>query len=55
MSDFITALVAQVTAANLWGQIAPAAALIGTLILFAFGYTVLRKVVKGAGRGKAKI
>lgn len=55
MDDLVASLIAQVTAANLWASISPFAPLIGTLILFAFGYGVVRKLIKGAGRGKAKI
>lgn len=40
------------TAANLWGALAPAGALIGTLVVIAFGIYVFRKIVKRASRGK---
>lgn len=55
MVDFITALSTQLTAANFWAAITPAAALIGTLVLVAFGYFVLRRIIRGASRAKAKI
>lgn len=54
MVDFVTALTGQVSAANLWAQITPAAVFIGAMVLFAFGYKILRRVIKGAGNGKAK-
>lgn len=55
MGDFITALLGQVTASNLWGALAPAAPLVGLGVLVGFGYFVLRRAVKGIGHGKARI
>lgn len=57
MAGFLTALTGTdgVTSANLWAQITPAAGTIGAIVIFAFGYYVVRKIVKGASRGKAKI
>lgn len=57
MQGFLTALTGAdgVTSANLWAQITPAAATIGAIVIFAFGYYVVRKIVKGASRGKARI
>lgn len=55
MGPFITALLEDITGTALWTAIAPAAPLIGVAILFAIGYMVLRKSVKGVSKGKAKI
>lgn len=55
MGDFITELTTAVTPTALWDNLTPVAALVGVLIIFAFGYYVLRKVVKGAGRGKPTV
>lgn len=55
MTDFITGLLGQVTVANLWDSIAPAAPLVGVGVLVGFGYLVLRRAVKGIGKGKAHI
>jgi hypothetical protein len=55
MGDFITGLLGQVTVANLWESIAPAAPLVGVGILVGFGYLILRRAVKGIGRGKGTI
>lgn len=55
MGAFITALTSELTSANFWSELAPAAALVGVLVLFAFGYSRLRKVIKGASKGKANI
>jgi len=54
MAGFITALETNLNAAGFWGQITPAAALIGLLVLVAFGIYVMRRVVKGASRAKAR-
>lgn len=42
-----------VTSANLWAQITPAAGTLALVVIFAFGYRVARKIVKGVSRGKA--
>lgn len=55
MAGFITALTGTdgVTSANLWSQITPAAATLAAVVIFAFGYRVARKIVKGVSKGKA--
>lgn len=55
MSDFLTALTGTdgVTSANLWAQITPAAGTLAIVVIFAFGYRVCRKIVKGVSKGKA--
>lgn len=55
MEDFVTGLTTSVTPSALWANLEPVAALIGILVVFAFGYHVLRRVVRGAGSGKPKI
>lgn len=54
-SGFVTALTSGITAEAFWSNIAPFGAFIATMVVFAFGYRVVRKVISGAGRGKAKI
>lgn len=57
MTSFITALTnaeSGITADNLWGGILPVAGTIAVVTLFAFSYRVLRKLVGGISRGKAK-
>lgn len=55
MGDFITALLTSVNVSAIWEAIEPAAPLVGTGILVAIGYLVLRRAVKGVGRGKASL
>lgn len=55
MEDFITAITAAVTPAALWAVLAGSAVFIGTLVVFAFGYRVVKRLVSGASRGKAKL
>lgn len=55
MTDFITALQAQVNAEALWGVIAGSAIFIGTVVLFAFGYRFVKGLVSGVSKGKAKL
>lgn len=55
MTGFITAITTTLTAANFWAEITAFATGIAGLVIFAFGYRVLRRVLSGASRGKAKI
>lgn len=57
MSGFVTALTGTdgVTSANLWSQITAAAGFMGAIVIFAFGYRVVRKMIKGVSKGKASI
>lgn len=57
MAGFVTALTGEngVTSANLWAQITAAAGFIGAVVIFAFGYRIVRKVINGVSKGKAKI
>lgn len=55
MSEFVTALNTGLSANALWGAIADSAPLIITLTLFALGYYVVRKVVKGGSKAKSRM
>lgn len=57
MAGFITALTGEngVTSANLWAQITAAAGFMGAVVIFTFGYRVVRKIIKGVSKGKASI
>lgn len=55
MSGFITALQTNLTSANLWAELTAAAGFIGLMVIFAFGYRVVRKVLKGTSKGKANV
>lgn len=57
MAGFITALTGTdgVTSANLWAQITPAASFIASVVIFAFGLYIIRKLIKGASKGRARI
>lgn len=39
----------------MWTEITAAAALIGLVVIFAFGYHLIRRLISGVSRGKAKI
>lgn len=54
MAAFWTALQSSVTADGLWGVLAGAVGFIGIAVLFAFGYKLVRKLVTGISKGKAK-
>lgn len=55
MSAFITSLNEGLSATAMWGSIADAAPLIITLVLFALAFYLVRKLVKGAGKGKIRM
>ena len=55
MTDFITAVTSQVTVNSLWSSVSNAAPLIITMVLFAFGYRVVRRVINGTSKGKGKV
>lgn len=58
MSDFITAITnstSGITSATLWGDVTSAAPLIVLVTTFAFGYYVVRKLVKGTSKGKVRM
>lgn len=57
MSSFVTALTASsggLTSANLWTEATNVAPLIASIVIFAFGFYILRRVTKGASHGKVK-
>lgn len=53
MSGIVTQLTTGITSAGLFGTVGEIFPFIIVMIGFAFGYKVLRKVVKGASKGKA--
>lgn len=55
MNAIVQSLTSGITSAGLFGTVAEIMPFIVIMIGFAFGYKVLRKVVKGASKGKANI
>lgn len=51
--DGLTSSSTGVTGAGLWDQITPAIPFIVTMFLFAFGYGVVRKVLRRGSKGKS--
>lgn len=54
MEAFVTALTTALTPAAFWSMLAQVAPLVTVLVLIAFGYRVIRRLVSGASKGKAK-
>lgn len=54
MQAFVTELEGGLTSNALWGEVAPVAGLIIVVALFSFGLYELRKVTKGAAKGKVR-
>lgn len=52
MSSFITALTTNLTPAALWNELAGIAPYLGVMIVFAFGFRIVLKLIKKAPKGK---
>lgn len=57
MTGFITALTGTdgISSSTFWSEITAAVPLIVILVGVSFGYYVLRRAIKGAGKAKARI
>ena len=55
MSGIISQLTTGITSVGLFGTVSEIFPFIIVMIGFAFGYKVLRKVVRGASKGKAAV
>lgn len=55
MSSAITALGNTVTADALWGVFTDALPFVGIVVVVAFGFYIVRKLIKGVSKGKARI
>lgn len=55
MSSFVTELIANLNSTALWGEATYAIPLITGICVFVFGYTLVRRIVKGASKGKFKM
>lgn len=55
MTGIVSQLKAGITSEGLFGTVSEIFPFIIIMIGFAFGYKVLRKVVKGASKGKASV
>lgn len=55
MSSFITSLTTGITSDTLWTEVAKAAPFIIGIFIFALGYRVLKKALKGGYKGKVNV
>ena len=55
MDSFVTALQTNLTSSALWTELAGVAGFLGLMVVFAFGYRIVRRLVNGVSKGKAKI
>lgn len=55
MTNAVTSLASTVTADSLWGVFADAIPYISVVVLVAFGFYLVRRMIKGVSKGKAKI
>lgn len=55
MSGWIDAFKSTWNTGSMWGELTAAAGLIGLVVVFVFGYRIVRKLVKGVSKGKANI
>lgn len=55
MSGLVTALGEAITLDSLIGTITSFIPVVGVVLGFSFAYYVLRRIIKGAGKGRARI
>lgn len=55
MENAITALGNTVTANSLWGVFTDALPFVGIVVVVAFGFYIVRRLIKGVAKGKARI
>lgn len=55
MQGFVTALTEGLNSTSLWTEATYAVPLIIVVAIFAFGYNIIRKVTKGASKGKFRM
>lgn len=55
MGDFITALTADITSAQLWTVLTSTVDFLTIVVLFALGVYFIRRMVKGVSSGKARV
>ena len=55
MGDAVSTLASTVTADSLWGVFADAIPYIAIVVVVAFGFFLIRRMIKGLSKGKAKI
>lgn len=55
MTNAVSTLATTVSADALWGVFADAIPYISVVVLVAFGFYLVRRMIKGVSRGKAKI
>ena len=55
MSNVVTALQSAISTDAMFTNLASLIPVVGGLLIFAFTYRIIRRIVKGAGRGKANV
>ena len=55
MDNAVTTLSTTVNAASLWGVFNSAVPFISVVVLVGFGFYLVRRMIRGLGKGKAKI
>ena len=55
MSNVVTALSSAISTETMFTNLAALIPVVGGVLIFAFTYRIIRKIIKGAQSGKAKI
>lgn len=55
MNSAVTALATEVSSDALWGVFTSALPYIGVVVLVSFGFYLIKKMIRGVSKGKAKI
>lgn len=55
MDTVVSSLATSVSSSNLWGVVGSAVPIIAIGVLFALGYGIVKKVLKGTSKGRQKM
>lgn len=55
MADLVTALQAAVSTNSMFANLTSLIPVVGGVLLFAFTYRIIKKIITGAAKGKARI
>lgn len=55
MTNAITSMTTTITPVALWEQVAEVMPFVSTLVIFGFGFYLVRKAIKGARNGKPRV
>lgn len=55
MDSFVSEMGTYLSSDNLWGAVASVAPILGVILVFTVGFTIVRRVLKGGAKGKLSV